>query len=294
MRRLKMWQIGLIGLGIVILLIDVYILLGVVFAGSCSISIRDGFNTNAQEVLSGNIPDIVVVTEADLKNLPDTVQRYLRNTGVVGKEKVNTVRLKQKGSLRQTPEDAWKSITAIEYFSVNPPAFAWMGQMATGPFSLISARDSYMDEHGRMLIKMLGIKTIGDVQGDEIDYSSLVRYLNEMMWFPTAYLSENVTWEAIDDISARVTITDGGNRASAVLYFDEKGALINFVSERYHEVNGVYVKETWETPMTGYGEFNGLKLPVKGEAVWKMSSGDFSYINLEVTDLEYNMAETYR
>jgi hypothetical protein len=58
-------------------------------------------------------------------------------------------------------------------------------------------------------------------------------------------------------------------------------------------VNGVYVKDTWETPMTDYREFNGLKLPVKGYALWKMDGGDFSYINLEITDLEYNAAETY-
>lgn len=59
-------------------------------------------------------------------------------------------------------------------------------------------------------------------------------------------------------------------------------------------MDGTYVKDTWETPMTSYGEFNSLKLPVKGEAVWKMSRGDFSYIKLEITALECNIAETYR
>ena len=78
------------------------------------------------------------------------------------------------------------------------------------------------------------------------------------------------------------------------MYFDEKGALTNFVSDRYHEVNGVYIKYTWETPITGYGEFNGLKLSIKGEAVWKMSSGDFSYIELKVTELEYNTKEIFK
>lgn len=144
-----------------------------------------------------------------------------------------------------------------------------------------------------MLIKMLGIRTIGDVRGDEMDYSSLVRYLNEMMWFPTAFLEDNIRWEAIDNSSARVTITDGGLSASAVMRFDEEGALTTFTGERYHEVGGEYVKDTWETPMTRYGEFNGLRLPVEGEAVWRMSSGDFSYIRLEITALEYNVTGVY-
>jgi hypothetical protein len=287
MRRLNIWQIGLIMLGIIILA-------GLTTIGIGSSSFRTDFNAIASNVLSKSVTKQDIVTEADLADLPDTVQHYLRYTGIIGKEKINMVRLKQKGTLRQTPEDSWKSITAVEYFSVNPPAFVWMGQMVAGPFSIMSARDSYLDEHGLMLIKMLGVKTIGDVQGEEMDYSSLVRYLNEMMWFPTAFLNDNIHWQAINGNSARVTIIDGNNSASAILYFDEKGALTNFVGERYREVNGVYVKDPWETPMTGYGEFNGLKLPIKGEAFWKMESGDFSYINLEVTNLEYNIAETYR
>ncbi|MCX6649671.1 MAG: hypothetical protein NTV61_09855 [Candidatus Bathyarchaeota archaeon] len=287
MRRLKMWQMILAVLGIILLI-------GVTIIGLGSLKFRNDFNAIALEAISHNTPDKKIVTEADLVDLPEPVQRYLRYTGVIGKETINTVRLKQTGVLRQTPEDTWKNIEAIEYFSVNPPEFVWMGQMAVGPLNIISARDSYLDEHGHMRIQMLGIHTIGDVQGEEMDYSSLVRYLNEMMWFPTAFLNDNISWEAVDGNSAKVTITEGNTSASAVLYFDEKGALTNFVGERYREVNGVFVKDTWETPMTGYGEFNGLKLPVKGVAVWKMSSGDFSYFEMEITSLEYNVTEIYK
>jgi hypothetical protein len=287
MRRLRMLQIGLIIPGIIILA-------GLTTIGLGSLTFRTNFNVIANNVFSNSITKQDIVAETDLAKLPDTVQRYLHYTGVAGREKINTVRLKQKGTLRQTLDDSWKNITAVEYFSVNPPAFVWMGQMAAGPFSIISARDSYFNEHGYMFIKMLGTKTIGDVKGEEMDYSSLVRYLNEMMWFPTAFVNDNIRWDAIDDDSARVTIIDGHKSASAILYFDKKGALTNFAGERYHEVNGVYVKDIWETPMTGYGEFNGLRLPIRGEAVWKMSRGDFSYINLEITELEYNVTETYR
>lgn len=287
MKRLKMRQVGII-------VLTVIVFAGVTIVGIGSVIFKNDFNVIATNVLSNSIKKPDVVIEENLADLPATVQRYLRFTGIVGSERVYTVRLEQKGNLRQTPEDSWKSITAVEYFSVNPPAFVWKGQMAVGPFSIISARDSYMNNNGHMFIKMLGIKTIGDVQGEEMDYSSLVRYLNEMMWFPAAFLNDNIQWEAINDNSARVTITNNNKSASAILYFDEKGAITNFAGYRYHEVNGVYVKDAWETPMTEYGEFNDLKLPVKGEAVWKMSGGDFNYINLEITDIEYNIVEIFR
>lgn len=287
MTRLKTWQMILTASGAILLI-------AVIAVGLGSTKFRNDFNAIAEEVLSINAPDKKVVTEADLEGLPESVQRYLRFTGVIGKEYINSVRLKQSGVLRQTPEDSWKAIEAIEYFSVDPQRFVWMGQMAVGPLSIISARDSYVDEHGHMRILMLGIHTIGDVQGEEMDYSSLVRYLNEMMWFPTAYLNDNVSWEAVDNNSAKVTITEGNTSASAILHFDERGALTNFVGERYREVNGAFVKDAWETPITGYGEFDGLKLPVKGVAVWKLSSGDFSYFEMEITSLEYNVTSIYK
>jgi hypothetical protein len=31
-----------------------------------------------------------------------------------------------------------------------------------------------------------------------------------------------------------------------------------------------------------------LGIPTKGEAIWKLNSGDFSYIRAEITDIEYN------
>jgi len=38
--------------------------------------------------------------------------------------------------------------------------------------------------------------------GSEIDQGAMMRYLNEMTWFPAAFLGENISWRAIDDTSA--------------------------------------------------------------------------------------------
>ena len=79
--------------------------------------------------------------------------------------------------------------------------------------------------------------TIADATGDEMDQGNLVRYLNEMMWFPTAYLNDYVQWESIDSSLPRATISVEGFSASAVLYFNEKGQMTNFVAERYMTVD---------------------------------------------------------
>jgi len=46
--------------------------------------------------------------------------------------------------------------------------------------------------------------------------------------------------------------------------------------------------ETWSTPVTGYGEFEGLRLPTRGKATWKLPGGDLEYIEVTITDLHYD------
>jgi hypothetical protein len=71
-----------------------------------------------------------------------------------------------------------------------------------------------------------------------MDQGAMMRYLSEMIWFPTAFLGDNVSFEPVDDRSARVTLTDGGRAASATMVFDEIGKLVDFVAERYRTVDG--------------------------------------------------------
>jgi hypothetical protein len=233
-----------------------------------------------------------VITEEDIKGLPEPLQRYFRYTGVLGKENIIAVRLKQRGFFRQGYRP-WMPFEAEQYYTTDPPGFIWAVRMKALPFFSIKGRDMYYEGKGNMLIKLPPFIKIADARGDEINQGTLLRFLNEMMWFPTAYLSEYIQWEAIDSTSARATMSYGGVTASAIIYFNEKGEMTDFVARRYMSVDGGYSLETWSTPIKEYREINGIRLPVKGEGVWKLSSGDFTYISLEVTDIEYNNPSPY-
>ena len=115
----------------------------------------------------------------------------------------------------------------------------------------------------------------------------MMRYLSEMIWFPAAFLASNVFFEAVDDSSALVTLTDHGRTATATMFFDTQGRLTDFVAQRYRTADGGD-PETWSTPVTGYGEFEGLRLPTRGKAIWKLPSGDLEYIDVTITDLRYH------
>jgi hypothetical protein len=229
-----------------------------------------------------------IVTEADLEGLPQPIQRWLNYSQVIGRERVITARLKQAGFFRLKEDQDWMPFEAEEYYTTAAPAFIWYATMKPAPFLSITGRDMYCQGQGNMYIKLLSLITVADARGYEIDQGTLLRYLNEIMWFPTAALSDYIAWESIDANAAKATVSYQGVTASAVFYFNEKGQLTTMVAERYQESDGQFALETWSTPISEYGELNGLRIPTKGKGVWNLSSGDFSYIRLEVTDIEYN------
>jgi len=267
----------------------VFLVIIISIAGFAYLTFNSRISREISGLLSGAKSEPrTVVTEEMLKDLPPPVQRYMDYSGVLGTAIPHTVRLKQVGRIRQGEKSAWMKIEAVEYYSTTPPGFVWKVFMPSKRFPLALGRDAYLDGRGSMLIKMLSLFPLAKATGGEIDQGSMMRYLNEMTWFPAAFLGENISWKAADDNSAEVTLTDRGKSVSATMYFDPEGKPLNFVAKRYRMVGKKYDLETWSTPFTGYGEFEGLRLPVKGQGVWNLKEGDLVYVELEITELNYD------
>ncbi len=133
------------------------------------------------------------ISVEDLAGLPEPVQRYMAFSGVVGTPWIRTVRIKQAGRFRQSPDRPWMPVTAVQTFTTDPPGFVWKASFKMFGLPLMSARDSYQAGHGRMFGKLAGLINIFDARGHELDLGALVRYLGEIMWFPSAFLGKNVT-----------------------------------------------------------------------------------------------------
>jgi hypothetical protein len=223
-----------------------------------------------------------------LGGLPEPVQRYLRYTGVLGRPSAQTVYLRQQGRVRLGSGQWWIPLQAQQWYSVRPPGFVWDATMRVAGIPVGRARDMYQAGQGRMLVKAASLITVADAKGQEMDQGSRMRYLSEMMWFPTAFLEDNISFQAIDATSARITLTDQGKTASGTFFFDSAGRLTNFVARRFAITGGRAVLRTWSTPVTGYGDFAGLRLPVGVKAVWKLAEGDLEDINVTLTELHYD------
>jgi hypothetical protein len=135
-----------------------------------------------------------------------------------------------------------------------------------------------------MTIRLGSMVPVVDASGPEMDDASLLRHLSEMPWFPSAFLRANVAWEAIDDAHVRVTLADGDRRATGVLEIDAEGRLVAVRAERHAMVGTGFELRPWTAPTHAYGEFEGLRLPVRGAAVWGLPDGtELEYITVELT-----------
>ncbi|MFZ5642892.1 MAG: DUF6544 family protein [Bacillota bacterium] len=234
-----------------------------------------------------------IIQSSDLEGLPPGVQRWLRSSRVIGKEKIRTVRLKQKASMRLKEEGAWLPAEVEQYFKTDEPGFIWKARVKMAPLLYFTGRDKYYEGRGNMRIKLLSLIKVADARGKEIDQGTLLRYLAETVWFPTAALNSYIKWEEVDASSARATMSYGGITASGVFTFNEKGEVINFAADRYGEFNGQYRLEKWSVQMREHKEFNGIRIPFKGEVVWKLKTGDFSWYQFEIKEIEYNNSAVY-
>lgn len=234
-------------------------------------------------------PEVKLVTEEMLFDLPVPVQKWLNRSGILGKKVITNVYLKQKGEMRTKPDGGWMPFTAEQYFTLHKPGFLWLADVEAAPFISIAGRDKYEGGKGHMLIKLLSLIPVVDAKGETIDQGSMLRYLGESSWFPSFALSEYVKWEEIDSSKARAIISYGSISESAIFHFTNEGDLHSFEAERYYQQEDKSTLEKWIVAVDGnsFKEFEGIRIPFKFNVTWKLKTGDYNWLKLEITEIRY-------
>ena len=239
-------------------------------------------------------PSGTVIASEDLNHLPPIVQTWLRNSGVPGKPDVTFARLKQTGEMRTTPDGKWMSFSAIQYFDTKRPAFNWSTEVKMLPLVHLAGRDKLTDGQGEMIIKLLSLfNVVNEKNNEKINSGTMIRYLGEICWFPAAALSESITWEKIDNNSAKATLIIGHQQVSGIFRFNENGDFICFEADRYYGAGEDAPLERWKVEAAEHSTSDGYRIPTKLSVTWKLPEGDFTWLNLVITDLEVNRMELY-
>ncbi|HYF84712.1 MAG TPA: DUF6544 family protein [Clostridia bacterium] len=250
------------------------------------------YNAEVAKLLeSTSEQDSSILTEGDMKHLPEPVKKYLIYVGAVGKEKVKNFRIVFEGEFKTDPKKDWTKMSAEQYSELKDTKRLYFMQMKMSGLPIMGLH-KYADAKAIMLVKLAGLVTVADGKGEEMNKGETVTVFNDMcMLAPASLIDERIQWETVDPLTVKATFNNNGIKVSAMLYFNEKGELIKFVSDdRYYSPTGkTYQNIRWSTPAYEYKDYNGIKISSGGEAIWSFPEGDYCYAKAEIKEIEYNV-----
>lgn len=247
-------------------------------------------NEIKQLLMLNQLTNRQILANDQIRQLPEPVQAWLRACGAVGHEVISNGHISQKAQMKMKQGQAdWYTATATQYSGIAQPAFVWTVDLPLNTLLHFNGRDKFENGKGEMVIKLNAMINIVSAKGAKIDESSLQRFLGEMVWLPSLALSPYVNWEAIDATRAKATMTYGGTTGNGTFYFNDQGDVIKFVALRFQGNDPEAVRREWILTVDDYQIFNGIKVPSKMKATWKLEQNDWTWLQLEVTGLKYNV-----
>jgi hypothetical protein len=229
----------------------------------------------------------------ELRGLPAPVVRYFEFALTPGQSLIRSARLEHRGDFRGSIDARWSPFQSVQHFVVQQPGFVWDARVRMAPLTTVRVRDSYIGGRAGMLARLAGmISVVDEKETPHLNSGALHRYLLETPWVPTALLpSQGVSWEEIDDRSARASLTDSGMTVSMVAHFAETGEIVRVEAVRMRDVNGSGVLTPFVGHLHEHARIDGMLIPIAGEVEWILPEGTLQFWRGRITDAAYEYAE---
>lgn len=239
--------------------------------------------TNGRRTIKPKIYD-----QKEIEGLPEPVQRFFRTVIKDGQAIVAAVKLSQQGLFNMSEtENKWSPFTATQFVITQRLGFDWDARIQMAPGVNAFVHDTYLLGEGSLHASLLGLFTVAKTPSTpEANQGELLRFFAEAPWYPTALLpSQGVRWEAINDTSARATLTDGATTVSVVFQFNAEGTIDRFRTEaRYRDK---LTAMPWGGRFGEYSVRNGMLIPLEGEVGWEYPEGTRLYFKGRTTEISY-------
>lgn len=211
-----------------------------------------------------------------------------------GAHPVKTASIRQLGFIRlDLDRERWFKFVARQHVSVRPPAFTWKARVrliSWLPWPYIAVTDAYQNETGSTRAQFLWLRLADATGSPEINQAALQRYLAEAVWYPTALLPQpGVTWSAIDDRHASVTLRSGATEANLAFAFDDEGRPIACTTPARWQIVSRELRATpWGGEVGDEVIIDGLRIPVECRVWWSVNGEKKIYFRARNTRIRYD------
>jgi hypothetical protein len=239
---------------------------------------------------SNSHADSLLTIEA-ISHLPEPVQRYIIYSGAINKPVLTNFKIKFEGQIRSDEKSEWMPFTTEQYNFLDPPTRLFF-MKATMKKIPVGGYHSYQDGVAIMDIRALSLFKVQYQTGREMDIAETVTWFNDLCLFaPAGLIDKRIQWKHLDSLSSKATFNHKDISISAILYFNTRGELVNFVSEDRYQIKSEVDRHVvrFSTPAKNYMKFNGHLAPSYGEAIWHLPEGNLNYGQFHCRDVEYNV-----
>ncbi|MEP3278009.1 MAG: DUF6544 family protein [Stappiaceae bacterium] len=221
--------------------------------------------------------------------LPAPVKRYFDYTFNGPVDAYTVVRLEAAGNFRLPLTEDFNPTTAEQVIAIGTPAL--MFSATTPVFVGIPARayDFFADGKMEMKAKVLSAITVVDEsETEELNRISIRRWLLESPLYPQALLPGGpVTWEAIDDQSARAVVRAADLEASMLFFFNSQGQITHLAAEQDGDLTTPYHGSGEHVTRDDYRLVSNMMIPHQF-TISRAAGGEvFPFFKAEVTHIVY-------
>ena len=236
--------------------------------------------------------DPVLFDPSMVADLPEAARRYFAYTIQPGTPLLPVAVIEMTGqfSLGTKEDPRYQPMEARQILAV-PEGFVW--SMRTRGGMPVSGSDS----GSWTRFRIFGLIPVGRLGGDpDHTRSAFGRYAAEAtIWAPAALLpGPGVAWSAIDDDTARVTITHGELEQAVDVTVDADGRPVEVSFQRWSNANPdkVHRLQPFGASMSDFRDVDGYRLPFRVEAGNMFGTEDyFPFFLAEVADIRFPRAE---
>jgi hypothetical protein len=253
------------------------------------------FKNDIAQCITTSQPEYMeLITGEETNHLPDIVQKYIFRTEFFGKKKIRNMKVTFDGRIRSKPGDNWMKLKAYQISSFDTPTRIFYMKASKMGIPAIGLH-RFKNGKASMKVKLLGLFTVVDVNGDLMGQAETVTHFNDMcLMAPGTLIDKNIRWEEIDPLTIKAFYTCNGKTISATLYFNPDGYLLNFISNDRYDLSDPEnpTLNPFLTPIESYMEASGFVIPQMAQTVYSRPDGDFVYGEFTVKSIEYNVKKS--
>jgi hypothetical protein len=226
----------------------------------------------------------------DAARLPEPVRRYLQYALGNTRPNHSIARIRQSGAFRVNETDNWVPVSAEQYLLIEKPSFVWHARMQPHPYLWTESQDILHEGRAVTEHRLYSAFLFQHYAGRASDLSGLVRYLTEAPWAPSIlFPSQHLSWESVDDRTARAVLTFNGYQVSAIFTFSDAGEIVSITTnDRFRHRKGEPEATPWTARYRRYEQHNGIRVPMEVDAEWILSGKSFPYSKLRVEEISFD------